>query len=205
MSDKPTVFVVDDDELTRESVCALVSSMGYAAQPFASGEEFLAFYQEERPGCLVSDLRMQGMSGVELLETLTRRGFHLPVVMITAYARTPTTVRAMKAGAVTLIDKPYSDNELWDAIRTALVQGAEHWVQSRRISAIRERLASLTEEQRRVLELLVAGKPNKTIASSLGIGLRTAESRRAEILTILQVDSLAQLVQMVVEAKLSPP
>ena len=204
MSDKPTIFVVDDDELARDSVCALASSMGYPAQSFASGEEFLAFYQEERPGCLVSDIRMQGMSGVELLETLARGGFRLPVVMITAYARTPTTVRAMKAGAVTLIDKPYSDNELWDAIRTALDQGAERSDQCQRVSAIRERLASLTEEHRRVLELLVAGKPNKVIANSLGIGLRTAESRRAEILALFQADSLAQLVQMVVEAKLSP-
>lgn len=205
MSEKPMVFVVDDDDLARDSICALVSAMDYPTKSFASAEDFLAYYQEDRPGCLVCDMRMRGMSGLELIEALVQRGLHMPVVMVTAYARTSTTVRAIKSGAVTLLDKPYADNDLWDAIRMALDQGTEEWDRRQRLAIIRQRLASLTDEQRQVLDLLVAGKANKSIAHSLGIGLRTVESRRHEVLATFRVDSLAELVHVVVEARLSPP
>ena len=114
-----TVFVVDDDDLGRKSVCALVQSMGVNAESFASAEEFLDKYTDDRPGCVVTDLRMLGMSGVELQENLVRRGIFLPVIILTAFARTPVTVRAIRAGAVTVLDKPCDDDDLWNAIRGA--------------------------------------------------------------------------------------
>jgi len=113
MTAKPTVFVVDDDELARTSVCALVCSMGIPAEPFSSAEEFLDHYVEGLPGCLVTDVRMLGMSGLELQERLRELDIHLPVVVMTAYAKTPLTVRAIQGGAVTLLEKPCEDDELW--------------------------------------------------------------------------------------------
>jgi len=201
MLDKPVVYVVDDDEESRNSVCALISSMGLEVRPYASAEEFLSAYQEA-PGCLVTDLRMPGMSGLELQEALSKRGSRLPVIIISAYARTKTTVRAMRGGAVTILDKPYDADDLWDAIREALKK--EAWERDRRdrLESIRSRMAMLSAEQRSVLELLVAGNPNKSIAQALGLGLRTVESRRHDVLRIMQAESIAELVRMVVEVEL---
>ena len=114
---EPTVFVVDDDELARSSVCALIQSIGLKAESYPSAEDFLSNYSEDRQGCLVTDLRMSGMSGVDLQEQLIQRKIFLPVIVLTAYARTPTTVRLVKAGAVSVLDKPYADDDLLDAIR----------------------------------------------------------------------------------------
>jgi len=198
MADEPNVYVVDDDEESRESVCALVSAMGVACEAYASAEEFLAAYQPRQPACLVTDLRMPGMSGLELQETLASRGSLLPVIIITAYARTPLTVRAMQSGAVTLLDKPYSHDDLWDAIRAALQKSAKVKTQQEYLAEIRSRLERLTPEHRRVLELIIAGHPNKSIAQQLGLGLRTVESRRHDILHTMQAQSIAELVRMVV-------
>ena len=125
MSNEPTVFVVDDDELARDSVCALVQSMGIRAESFSSAEEFLEQYVDGRPGCLVTDVRMTGMSGLELQEKLQELKIPLPVIVMTAYAKTSLTVRAMQSGAVTVLEKPCEENELWDAIRTALARDAQ--------------------------------------------------------------------------------
>ena len=135
-----TVFVIDDDANLRASVCALVSSLGCRAQGFASAEEFLASYVPGDRGVVVVDLRMPGLSGLELQEELARRKSHLPVIILTAYARTPITVRAIQAGAVTMIDKPYHDDDLWDAIRTALEKEEAAWTAQRRRQEICDRL-----------------------------------------------------------------
>lgn len=201
---EPTVFVVDDDELARKSVCALVRSMGVRAAAFASAEEFLASGVAGQPGCLVTDIRMRGMSGLELQEELRSRNISLPVIVLTAHARTPLTVRAIKAGAVTLLDKPYESEDLWDAIRGALAVDAADRAKHERLHALRARLEQLTPSERAVLDMVVAGKPNKTIAQRLDVSVRTVENRRREVLQKLQADSVAELVRMVIEAGDSP-
>jgi len=196
-----TVFVVDDDANLTASVCALASSMGCRAQGFASAEEFLTNYVAGDRGVVVVDLRMPGMSGLALQEELSRRKSHLPVVILTAYARTPTTVRAIQAGAVTMIDKPYHDDDLWDAIRTALEKEEAAWTADRRRREIRDRLSALTAEERRVMELIVEGRPNKVIAKELGLAVRTVEKRRHKVLAKMEARSLAELVELAIEAR----
>jgi len=202
MSAEPTVFVVDDDEQARNSVCALVRSMGMIAESFASAEDFLNRYTPGRPGCLVTDYRMLGMSGLELQEELIRRNIALPVIVLTGYARTSVTVQAMKAGAVTMLDKPYAEDDLWDAIRKALAHGAVAQTEMARREELRRRIAALAASERAVMDLIVQGKPNKVIASKLGVSLRTVENRRHEVLEKMQADSVAGLVRMVFEADL---
>jgi len=199
-----TVFVVDDEEQARNSVCALVSSMGLRTRSYKSGEDFLREYRGER-GCLVADLRMPGMSGLDLQEHLVRQDHLLPVVIITGFARTALTVRAMKAGAVTLLDKPYADDELWAAIRTALAREAGLRQQHQRRLDLRARLESLSPLERKVLDMVVAGRPNKAIAADLGLSLRTIENRRHDLLGKLQVHSVPELVRLIVEARQSLP
>ena len=200
MSNGSTVFVVDDDKAARHSVCALVRSMGLRAEAFSSAEEFLSAYVSDRSGCLVTDVRMLGMSGIELQEELNEKGVLLPVIVMTAYPQTPLIVRAVKAGAVTVLEKPYEDNELWDAIRQALTEDATKRVEHERRQELRDRIACLTVSEREVMDMIVKGLPNKAIAQRLDLSVRTVESRRHEIFEKLQANSLAELVGMVIEA-----
>jgi len=202
MEREPIVFVVDDDEQARTSVCALVQSMGLRAEAFSSGEEFLDSYRETGPGCLVVDVRMLGMSGLELQEELLRRNVLLPVIVLTAYARTPTTVRAIKAGALALIEKPYSDDDLWDAIRKALAHDAVRRSEHERRREIRDRAGRLTPAERRVMQMIVQGRPNKAIAGELDVSVRTVENRRREVFKKMHADSVAELVRLVIDADL---
>jgi FixJ family two-component response regulator len=201
MNPAPTVFVVDDDEQARASVCALVRSMGIRAQPFASAEEFLAADVADEPGCLVTDHRMFKMTGADLLEMLRERGIPLPVVVLTAYADTALAVRVMKSGAITLLEKPYEENALWDAIRNALALDAQQRPQIERRREIQRRLSTLTEKERQVLSLVVAGKANKAIAKELDVSVRTVENRRRDIFEKMEAQSVAELVRMVIEAE----
>ena len=194
------IYVVDDDERARGSVCALVASMGLESKSFSSAEDFLSFYQTDKPGCLVTDIRMLGMSGLELQVELTDMGSLLPVIVLTAFATTPMTVQAIQLGAITLLDKPYLDDDLWNAIRKALAQDARKRVEVAHRQAIRERINQLTPSEREVLSFVVAGKPNKVIANRLDVSVRTVENRRSEIYTKLRADSVVDLVRMVIEA-----
>ncbi len=200
MADEPTVFVVDDDELARTSVCALVRSMGIRAESFDSAEAFLEHHVTSRPGCLVTDVRMLGMSGLELQERLRELDVQLPVVVMTAYARTPLTVRAMQGGAVTLLEKPCEENELWDAIRKALKQNADAREAHEHRLRLRRCIETLTPTQRTVMEMIVAGKANKVIAMELDVSIRTVEARRQEVFAKMQADSVAELVRLAMEA-----
>jgi two-component system response regulator FixJ len=202
MSSEPTVFVVDDDQQARHSVCALVRSMGLRAEPFSSSESFLQQYREGTSGCVVADVRMLGMSGLELLEEFKRRGVSLPVILLTAYPRTPLIVRAVKAGAVTVLEKPYQEDDLWDAIRQALAQDAAGRAEHQHRQEIRRRIAQLTPAQRKVMDMIAAGKPNKTIAEELDVSIRTVEHRRREVFNVMEVGSVAELVRMVIDAAL---
>lgn len=196
MRQQATVFVVDDDEQARESVCALIRSMGLRAEAYPSGEAFLESIQEDRPGCLVTDLRMLGMSGLELQEALIERGITLPVIVITAHPRTSLTVRAMRRGAITLLEKPYEDNELWDAIREGLQRDEQQRGEMTRIRELTRRYESLSEKERAVMEMIVEGLANKVIARKLDVSIRTVESRRHDVFEKMAAGSLAELVRM---------
>lgn len=197
MPSSATVFVVDDDPGARDSVAALVESIGLEGQLFESAEAFLEKYDPELSGCLVTDVRMLGMTGLELQQELVRRNVRLPVIVISAHADVQLTVRSMKAGAVTVLEKPCRDLELLDAIRAAIAQDARQRAEEAQRSVIEERLAQLTESELEVMELMIAGKANKVIASQLDMGLRTVEARRHSIFQKMSTQSVAELVQQV--------
>tara|TARA_R110002072_G_scaffold155657_2_gene306088 strand:- start:144352 stop:145011 length:660 start_codon:yes stop_codon:yes gene_type:complete len=200
MSDQPTVFVIDDDGPARESVCLLVRSMGIRAMAFESAEDFLNGFDRSCPGCVITDVRMPGRSGVELQEVLLRNSIKIPVIVLTAYASTTLTVQAMKNGAVTLLDKPYQDNDLWDAVRCALTRDATHRQRSRRVRELRERLGRLTAKEASVLDLILQGRPNKQMAVELSVSERTVENRRREIFRKTETNSVAEVVRLAIEA-----
>jgi two-component system, LuxR family, response regulator FixJ len=191
-----TVFIVDDDQQARDSVRALVRSMGVAAVVFTSAEEFLEAYDATRPGCLVTDYRLLGMNGLDLCEALTRQDSPLPFIVLTAHARTSLTVRAMQTGALTVLDKPYHDDELWEAICSALVWNTKQLERKRQIDRVKERLDTLTPAEHEVLKLLLQGMANKQIAKALKVSLRTVEGRRHEIMMKTEAESLPDLFRM---------
>ena len=195
-----TVFIVDDDPRARDSLAALVRSKRLRAAQYSSAEEFLGAY-DGSSGCLVTALRLRGMTGLELQKTLKARGIPLPVIVIAYDGDVPTAVRAMKAGAVTFLEKPCSTQELWSSIQTALKLANRRRSEESQREEFRSRLAQLTPAESRVLEKLVAGKPNKAIALELDIGLRTVELRRSNIFKKMQAGSLAELLRMVLAAR----
>lgn len=197
MSTDPIIYVVDDDQDARDSVCALVSAMSLKAIAFSSAEEFLTAYKGERPACLLTDHRMMGMSGVELLEELRTNDISLAVVVLTAYAETELTVRAIRSGAVTLLEKPFSDTALLKAIRQALSEDQTQFADEAKVMRIRQRLDTLTESETAVLKMISRGEPNKAVAQKLEISVRTVEGRRSSIFEKMGVASVAELVQMV--------
>lgn len=206
MSDKfqpdlhQTVFVVDDEPIARASVCALVRAMGIRTASFESAEAFLQGYKQE-PGCVVTDLRMHGISGLELLEKLRRDKVMIPVIIITAHARTAITVKAMQQGAITLLDKPYHDDELWDAINAALATDRRSRMEAEQSQDAKQRLASLTEKERDVMKLVAAGDANKVIAKKLDVSERTVENRRRSVYEKLGVEGVAEMMRILLQAE----
>ncbi len=201
MNTEATVFIIDDDPAVRESVAALVGEMGMRTETFSSAEDFLSAYDPDRSGCLVTDVRMLGMSGVELQEKLAADGVILPVIIITAHADIPLTVRAMQTGAITLLEKPCRDQELWDAIRNAIAMDTDNRKAFINRKEIEERISQLTPEERQVMDMMIAGKANKVIARDLNMGLRTVEARRHQVYRKTKTESVAELVQMAVRAR----
>jgi FixJ family two-component response regulator len=197
----PTIFIVDDDRASRESVRALVSPMGIATSDFASGEDFLKHYAPEMSGCLVTDLRMHGMSGLELQQHVVSQEWLLPAIILTGCADVPATVEMMQLGAVTVLEKPCRDMVLWDAIRKALAFEQEQRVIRRNEHEIRARVKSLSQQERQILEMIIAGLPNKAIAIKLDISLRTVEGRRKEVFGKMNAKSVAELVTLVKDAE----
>jgi two-component system, LuxR family, response regulator FixJ len=204
MDIQQTVFVIDDDPGARESVVALVKSKSMPVEEFSSAEEFLTQFDVQRNGCLIVDMRMQGMSGLELQDELTRQGSHIPVIVITAYGDVPTAVQAMKHGAMSFMEKPCTAEDLWNNIAQALRYNRELVEQTSELQDVRSRLCSLSQDEREVLDHLMTGAPNKAIASRLDIGLRTVESRRATVLKKMRANSLAVLVRKVLLASSKP-
>ena len=198
MDSNATVYVVDDDAAARESVLALVSLKGVRALGFASAEEFLSKYSPTMSGCLVTDVRMTGMSGLALLSQLQAKRSTLPVIVITGYADVPMAVKAMQYGAMTFLEKPCQDQELWHAIQQALDREQSQAALRRQKGEIEKRLATLTEDEVAVLRKLLEGLPNKRIAVDLDIGLRTVELRRSNIMKKMGAASLPELVRMAI-------
>lgn len=199
--DKPTVFVVDDDPGVGKSVRFLLGTVGLAAETYLSGDEFLQAYDPARSGCLVLDVRMPGMSGLDVQARLRALGSHLPIIFVTAHGDVPMAVDAVKAGAMDFIQKPFRDQELLDKIQEALETDARVRAERTDLEKIRGRLESLTQREAEVLELVVAGKPNKRIAHALGISQRTVEIHRARVMEKMQVRSVSMLVQLVMKAR----
>jgi FixJ family two-component response regulator len=195
-----TVYIVDDDPAARRSVVALVESRGTLAKEFSSAEEFLESADGQMYGCLVLDVRMGGMSGLDLQQRLLERKIPLPVIVITGYGDIPMAVRAMKAGAVSLLTKPCEADKLWENIATALAKCEADRKKRRRHEALANRLNTLTHDERAVLGKVMEGLPNKKIARQLDIGLRTVELRRSTVMKKMAVGSLAELVQAAVLA-----
>lgn len=203
MTKEPIIYVVDDDQQARKAVQTLVQAMGVHAEGFASSEEFLSAYEGHRPACLVTDVRMLGMSGLELQERLNEMGVTMSVVVLTAFASTSTTVRAMRNGALTLMEKPCDDDELWDAIRTGLAADVQNYELERRRDSILQKLELLTPKERQVLEYIVAGDANKVVARKLDVSIRTVENHRHKIFHKMGADSLAELVRFSIAAGIS--
>lgn len=199
MTSEKTLFVVDDDPAVRSAVIALADSMGLRVLAFASAEEFLQQHSKTDRGCIVTDLRMLGMSGLDLQKKLAKKGGTMPLILMTAFADVHVAVDAMTHGAVTVLEKPCRDQELWDSIHKALEIDEESYGRIRRRDEMHDRLGSLTLQERTVLELIVSGTPNKAIANRLELGMRTVESRRANLMKKLDVFSVAELVQLVVD------
>ena len=191
-----TVFIVDDDPAIRFAMQALMDSVNIEHEIFASGDEFLESAAEQRPGCLVLDIRMPGLGGLELQEELIRRGSSLPIIFITGHGDVPMAVDAMQKGAVDFIQKPFRDQDLLDRVHEALRTDQERREEQQAHAEVAERLARLTNREREVFDLVVTGKPNKVIAYDLGVSQRTVEIHRARVMEKMQARSLADLVKM---------
>ena len=197
---KPTVFIVDDDPAIRIAMQALMDSVDIEHEILASGDEFLENVADGRAGCLVLDIRMPGLGGLELQEELIRRGNTLPIIFITGHGDVPMAVDAMQKGAVDFIQKPFRDQELLDRIREALKTDQERREEQQEYAEVAVRLARLTNREHEVFELVVTGKPNKVIAYELGVSQRTVEIHRARVMEKMQAKSLADLVRMHIKA-----
>lgn len=196
---EPVVYVVDDDPQTCRAVAELVHTFGYRVQLFESPTDFLESVDESCPGCVVLDLRLPGLDGMEVHQRLLQRGIALPVVVLTGYADTSTTVRSLRNGAVTVLDKPFRDDELWTYVQEALQRSEKEFCLKRHRSSLEARLKRLAPQDRAVLQLMLGGLKNRTIAKRLDVSLRTVENRRRRVFDVMRADSVAQLTRMVVE------
>ena len=199
MIEQQHVFIVDDDAEVRDSLKLLLESAGLHSHLYGSAREFLADGLP-KSGCVVADVRMPDMSGLELQEEIVRRDAHLPVIIITAHADVPLAVRAMKAGAIDFIEKPFDDRQLIGSIRHAFEVGTRTRGRSVEAKRARDRLSLLTSRERSVLDILVRGRSNKVAAYELGISPRTVEIHRSHIMDKLHASSLSDLVRIVLMA-----
>lgn len=195
MSESSSVYVVDDDPAMRDSLRWLLESVDFQVNVFESATSFLEEYKGERPACLVLDVRMPGMSGLDLQDELVRRGITIPMIMISAHGDVPVAVRALKTGAIDFIEKPFSDQLLLDRVRQALQNDQQTSETDEVKEAIRERRDTLTPREKEVMELVVAGNPNKAVAAHLGLSQKTVEIHRARVMSKMSAGSLAELVR----------
>lgn len=191
----PLIHVIDDDESIRKAVTRLLKAAGYEVQSYTTSGEFLLVDQDNRVGCIILDIRMPGPTGLELQAALKRQGNSLPIIFLTGHGDIPMSVRAMKAGAVDFLTKPVQKQELLAAVSQALEIQRQALTQQNRTQRIQENYDLLTERERTIFEMILRGKLNKQIASTLGIAERTVKAHRAQLMEKMQVDSLAELVR----------
>lgn len=198
----PVVFVVDDDEAVRESVKKLIASVGLRAETFGTTQEFLNSRRPQAPACLVLDVRLPDVSGIEFQRQLTDAGIQIPIIFITGHGDIPMTVRAMKAGAVEFLTKPFRGQELLDAVQEAIARDREAWNKRAQKAEISARYDSLTAREKEVMALVARGLLNKQIAAELGTSELTIKTHRGRVMEKMQADSVADLVRM--SEKLKP-
>ncbi|MBV5275194.1 MAG: response regulator transcription factor [Lamprocystis purpurea] len=200
MSTNPTVFVVDDDQAMRTSLQWLIESTGMQVKTFESADAFLSNFYPERAGCLLLDVRMPGMSGLELQSYLAREGYHLPVIIITGHGDVGMAVKAMRAGAMDFIEKPFHDEDLLRSIQRALEVDQRQRLSRAARADILARVADLTPREHEVMGMVTDGKANREIAVALGVTPKTVEAHRARVMEKMRAESLAELVRMVLIA-----
>lgn len=195
----PIVYVVDDDPQTCRAVAELVHTFGHQVRLFESPTDFLESVDPSRPGCVILDIRLPGIDGLQVHQRLLQRKISLPVIVLTGYADTSTTVRSLRSGAVTVLDKPFRDDELWQFVQEALQRSEEEFRRRQHLSSLERRLKRLAPPDRQVLQLMLEGMKNRSIAKRLDVSLRTVENRRRRVFEVMRADSVAQLTRMVVE------
>lgn len=203
MARQTTVFIVDDDNAVRGSLRLLLKSAGLPAVAHASAKEFLDNWHPEQPGCLILDVRMPGMSGIELQSELNRRGAIIPVIFISGHGDIPMAVEAIQHGAFDFLPKPFSDKDLIDRVQRALATDAENRKALVGKDALRNRYDSLTPREQEVLALVTQGKANKVMAGDLGVSQRTVEIHRARVMEKMGANSLAHLVRMTIDLEIN--
>jgi len=199
MNKSPIVMVVDDDSGVRNAMRSLLKSVGLSSALYSSAQEFVAAYDPQQPGCLLLDIRMPGMSGMELQQELNLRGAVIPVIFMSGHADIPMAVEAMQHGAFDFLQKPFRDQDLLDRIQRAIAKDGERRVALGERTRIKSRLESLTDREREVLDLMTQGKQNKMIAQDLGVSPRTIEIHRARVMEKMDAQSVAELVRMMLD------
>ena len=196
MSGETTVFVVDDDQEVRDALQLLMESVGLVVETYPSALDFLEHFDPARPGCIILDVRMPGMGGLDLQSKLGEHRYHPPIIIITGHGDVPMAVRAVQAGAVDFIEKPFNDQALLDAVHRAIERDAERRGEASRLADIQDRYARLTPREKEVLSLVVAGKRNKVIAVELGVSQSTVEAHRAKVMEKMESSTLSDLMRM---------
>lgn len=200
MNYQPTVFIVDDDPAVRDSLRWLLESMRLNVSTFESAEAFLKFYTMHMVGCLILDVRMPGMSGLQLQQFLTKQKYSLPIIFITGHGDIPMAVRAMQAGAMYFLEKPFEDQVLLDYVHEALALDNDNQQSRIRLAMIQARIANLTDREREVMNLVIDNHSNKEIAAKLGVSIKTVEFHRSHMMEKMHATSLIELVNMAREA-----
>lgn len=198
MSSSATVFVIDDDLEVRDALQLLMESVGLVVETHGSAQAYLDQFEPERAGCLVVDVRMPGMSGMDLQARLAAERLHPPIIIITGHGDVPMAVRAVQAGAVDFIEKPFNDQALLDSVHRAIEQDAEQRGEASILADIQARYEKLTPREREVLEQVVAGKRNKVIAIDLDVSQSTVEAHRAKVMEKMEADTLSDLMRMMI-------